>query len=229
MNEEITRTWKKRPSEIRGYNRAYYINTIDRDYIRVDYSLKDKKIRLYIELSSEGGNSYYSVIENGSITIERSISTGRSFGFEKKFRDKADIINSLPNEDVLKLFNSLYGISVKKAKQVEKTKKKNLDATKKKYFLQKTNPYKKNIVESKVSSSISFIDFIDLIIGGIVLFLVFLYNDYSFVEPGVVAAFYGMIVGFFDMFVREREPIFSKILLFLFVGVSLYVYGYFIQ
>ena len=52
-------TWKKRPSEIRGYQRTYYITTEDGDYLRLDYSLKEKRVRLYMEIDSEGGNAYY--------------------------------------------------------------------------------------------------------------------------------------------------------------------------
>ena len=45
--------WKRRPSEIKGYQKAYYINDSDGSYLRVDYHLKEKKLRLYLEDASE--------------------------------------------------------------------------------------------------------------------------------------------------------------------------------
>ncbi len=224
---DTSRTWKKRPSEIRGYSRAYYINTSDRDYIRVDYSLRENKLRFYVEVSGEGGNSYYSVIENGSVTIERSVATGRTFGFEKKFQEYADIVNTLPNNEVLDLFNSHYGIVKNSSEKKEKKKKSSLEDTKKKYFAQEKNPYERVSVSPERKSSYAFVDVFDFIIGVAIVLAVFWYSDYSYIMPGVVAAFFGMFSGFFDMFFREREPVFTKILLFLASGVALYVYGYF--
>ena len=69
--------WKRRPSEIRGYQKAFYINGTDGSYVRVDYNLKDKKIRLYVEDASEGGIAYYSVISKGNIEVEKNLATGR--------------------------------------------------------------------------------------------------------------------------------------------------------
>jgi hypothetical protein len=112
--------WKKRPSEIRGYQRTFYITSDEGDYLRVDYNLKEKRVRLYIEIDAEGGNAYYSVITNGKVTAERSISTGRSYGFSDKFRERADVFSTLPNNPVLKLINRNYGIQ--RAKAIEKEK-----------------------------------------------------------------------------------------------------------
>ena len=78
--ESDQQSWKKRPSEIRGYQRTYYMNSPDGDYLRVDYNLKEKKVRLYVEVEGEGGNAYYAVITNGKITAERSVSSGRNYG-----------------------------------------------------------------------------------------------------------------------------------------------------
>ena len=115
-------TWKKRPSEIRGYQRTFYINSENGDYLRVDYNLKEKRVRLYMELEEEGGNAYYSVITDGKITAERSVSTGRNFGFTEKFRERSAIYSTIPNNQVLKLVNRNYGIQRGKVQEKEKPK-----------------------------------------------------------------------------------------------------------
>ena len=69
--------WKRRPSEIRGYNRVIYTTTERGDYLRVDYNLKDKKVRLYLEDAEEGGKLRSPSMERGSISsISNAIAVG---------------------------------------------------------------------------------------------------------------------------------------------------------
>jgi len=172
-------TWKKRPSEIRGYQRTFYITSEDGDYIRVDYNLKDKRVRLYVEIEEEGGNAYYSVITDGKITAERSVSTGRSFGFTEKFRERAMIFSTLPNSQVLKLINRNYGIQRGKAVEKEKPqteKEKLLKETKQRYF--KPEFYQAGEDEGRaggrISKTLGLVDLIDFMIGLLIAGSVFL-------------------------------------------------------
>ncbi len=112
--------WKRRPSEIRGYRQTLYLTDDNNDYIRVDYNLKEKRIRLYIEVFKEGGSPYYSVIRNGRITAEKSILSGRSFGFTDKFVDRAEIFSSIPNREIIALINGNYGIGAEALKKRKK-------------------------------------------------------------------------------------------------------------
>ena len=43
---------------------------------------------------------------------------------------------------------------------------------------------------------------------------------------GATAAFFGIIIGFVDMFFRGRSPIFTKVIFFLVAGAASYIYGY---
>ena len=76
-SENTQFTWKRRPSEIRGYERAMYTTLENGDYIRVDYNTGEKIVRLYAEVLEEKGASYYAVISNGRVTVEKN-SNGRS-------------------------------------------------------------------------------------------------------------------------------------------------------
>ncbi len=225
-------TWRKRPSEIRGYQRTFYITSEDGDYLRVDYNLKEKRVRLYIEVDEEGGNAYYSVITDGKITAERSVSTGRNFGFTEKFRERASIFSTIPNNQILKLINRNYGIQ--RGKPVEKEKPKTekeklIHETKERYF--KPELYQGGGEEEggrrTLFKTLGLFDLIDFMIGLLIAGSVFLYFGYSYVAMGVAAAFFGIIIGFVDMFFRGRSPVFSKVVFFLFAGAALYIYGYF--
>lgn len=233
-------TWRKRPSEIRGYQRAFYITSEDGDYIRVDYNLKEKRVRLYIEIDAEGGNSYYSVITNGKITAERSVSTGRSYGFSEKFRERAHVFSTLPNNAILKLINRNYGIQratavTEREKEKEKVrvvteKEKRMRETKRRYF--KREFYgadgEEGAYRKRLFKNIGLIDLVDFLVGVLLSALVFIYFKYSYVAVGVTAAFFGIIIGFVDIFFRERSPVFIKVLFFLVAGAISYIYGYFL-
>jgi hypothetical protein len=232
-------SWKKRPSEIRGYQRAFYITSEEGDYLRVDYNLKEKRVRLYIEIDAEGGNAYYSVITNGKITAERSVSTGRSYGFSEKFRERSHVFSTLPNNAILKLINRNYGIQrATAADEKEKEKEKRRPVTEKEKRMQETKRryFKREFYDiegegeagqRKLFKNIGLIDFVDFLVGFLFSALVFLYFRYSYVALGVTAAFFGIIIGFVDIFFRERSPIFVKVLFFLVAGAISYIYGYF--
>lgn len=228
-SSQYQNSWKRRPSEIRGYHRTLYLTSDNNDYLRVDYNLKEKLVRLYIEVDEEGGNSYYSVIRNGKITAEKSVVSGRSFGFADKFRERAEIFSTIPNREVVKLINNKYNIirpGKKKAMPYEK--KKMLDETRKKYFQPIEKTRKKSTENIGLSiNELKFIDLIDVLIGIVISIGIFTILKFDYIALGVVASFYGISIGLIDMAFRGRPPIIIKMILFIIVGVFIYIYGYF--
>ena len=223
--------WKRRPSEIRGYNRAIYANTENGDYIRVDYNLKDGRVRLYLEDGEEGGNPYYSVISDGKITAERNVTTGRSYNLSEKFTRRAEILSTLPNTEVIKLINKNYGVGegFKDAQQRQLERKRELEETRKRYFREHPYIHLKDEQEQVVQRGIGKIqlcDFVDVFIGLTVCFFVYLYGN-SLIAVGIVSAVIGVLVGILDIFFRVREPLIAKNLIFIIAGVASYIYGYY--
>ena len=115
--------WKARRSELMGFQKTYYLSLKDGDYLRVDFNQKDKRIRLYVEVGSEKGTPYYSVIHKGEIVVERCVFTGRSSDFSKVFKDRASVFSTIPNKIVFKLINNNYGISEIESKPKSKSEK----------------------------------------------------------------------------------------------------------
>ncbi len=226
-NEEFT--WKRRPSEIRGYERAMYTTTDDGDYIRVDYNIDEKIVRIYAEVSEDKGASYYAVINKGRVTIEKN-SNGRSTRVSERLAERAKEFSTLPNKDVLKLISGNYGISTslpsgrnrkKDRLQVERQE------VKRKYFKTDDNPYAETDYSSgKAASKIGIVDLFDTLTGVLVTGLFFFIGQYDLTAAGAAAVIWGMLLGVFDILLREREPVFIKILFFLITGTGLYFYSY---
>jgi hypothetical protein len=91
-------SWKKRPSELRGYARTFYVNADNGDYVRIDYNLREKRVRIFLEDHEEGGIGYFSVIEKGTVVNEKNIATGRNTQLNARFSKRADILATLPTK-----------------------------------------------------------------------------------------------------------------------------------
>ncbi len=229
--------WRRRPSEIRGYNRTLYTTTENNEYLRVDFNLQEKRIRLYIEDNEEGGNPYYSVITNGKITVERNATTGRVTDLSQKFSKRADIFSTIPNKDAVRLINNNYniGINVKKSiKRNDREKNREIQLSKDRQQEKKVN-YVPNYAADRERESgprkkvkkFGLVDIIDISIGVLLCTGLYLFN-HNLVALGVLSAFIGIFMGLLDVYYRERQLILLKMLLFLLAGMVFYIYGYYI-
>lgn len=232
-NADPQSPWKRRPSEIRGYQRTLYLTAENDDYVRVDYNLKEKKVRLYVEVSSEGGSPYYSVIKEGKITAERNVLTGRTRGFSGKFIEKAALFSTIPNREVLKLINGQYGIAAalnSRTNQESTDRTKRLKETRRRYFVGEKNPYERSAPGAgSASGGLGFKDLFDFLLGIVLSLGLFFFMGYSFLAMGVTASFYGIAVGIVDLFILERPTSILKVVFFVAAGAISYIYGYFIM
>jgi hypothetical protein len=229
---KIQFSWKRRPSEIRGFERAMYTTLDNGDYIRVDYNLVDNMARVYVEVNGDRASSFYAIINNGRVTLERN-NAGRSTKVAEVLTERASHFSTIPNRDILKIINRNYGIIDPDSKP-EPEKKSGLmtrEQVRQKYFKKDDNPYTNSSARqpaaAAVSARISLIDLVDFVLGLLLSTGAFIIFKNSLLAAGTVAVFWGLILGFLDIMVREKEPFFLKIVIFLFGGAFIYIYGYF--
>ena len=102
------------------------------------------------------------------------------------------------------------------------------EETRKKYFKAGENPYyTRSIDDGKLQSKFKLLDFVDIAIGILLSGIVFIFLKSSYIAAGVVAAFFGIIIGMIDLLIRGRNPVLVKVFLFLVSGMILYIYGYY--
>ena len=231
--KDESHVWKRRSSEIRGYERAIYASLSNGDYLRVDYNLGEKTVRLYAEVVEDHGASYYSVIKNGHIATEKN-SRGKSSNVAERLRERSDEFSTLPNKDVLELINKNYGIFSNNVNNIHEKKSKKeqhqleREEIKRKYFRseKKSSSLGSVIYESIGFKKVGFIDFLDITAGILISAFFFYFNQYNLLTAGAVATIWGIILGVLDIFIRERDPFFLKIFFFLFSGAVIYIYSY---
>ncbi len=229
--DSAERNWKKRSSELSGYRATYYKTNLYNDYIRVDYNLKEKKIRLYVEASSEGGTPYASIIVNGKITSEKNVVSGRSHGFENIFSSRASEFSSVPDPDVVALMAGNYGIrvSASSVRQKKAERRERLEETRKKYFNQLPED-KKRVLGSgtPLFRKMNIPDAVEFILGIACVFLAFYLSGYSYRTAGAVSAVFAMAAGLFDMVIMGRDVNVLCTVFFALAGIAGYVYGTFL-
>jgi hypothetical protein len=110
--------WTRRRSELTGYDFALYCTDSVGDYIRVDFSIPQKKARLTIEDRSE--TRYYSEISDRHILSEKS-TLHKSDKVSVVMKKKSSMFSRIPDIKVLSVIRGCYGIGlVKKGKQPAK-------------------------------------------------------------------------------------------------------------
>ena len=226
---ETQQSWKRRSSEIRGFERAMYVTLGNGDYLRVDYNLGESVVRVYAEVVADQGVSYYSIIKNGRVNVEKN-STGKSAKVAERLKERADDFSTLPNVEVLRLINNNYGISSNNISE-KKSKKEQLaierEEVKRRYFGPEDQISARNSIYSKIGlKKVGFIDLLDTVAGMLLAGLFFYLSQYSFQIAGAVAALWGIMLGIIDIFLRGRDPFFLKILFFLISGTGIYIYNY---
>lgn len=224
-------SWKRRPSEIKGFDRAMYTTLDNGDYIRIDYNIVDNMARVYVEIDGDRTSPYYAIINKGRVTLERN-NAGRSSKVAEIISARASQFSSIPNKEILKIVNRNYGI-IDSSEPVPENKadrgQVTRDQIRKKYFKNDANPYEQESasVKSSFISGFSFVDLIDFVVGIVLIGAAFFFSQYSLLTVGTVAILWGLVLGFLDIVLRNREPVFTKIIFFLFGGAFVYIYGYF--
>jgi hypothetical protein len=119
MKNVKTVHWTRRRSELSGYENALYCTDNAGDYIRVDFSIPQKKARLTVEDRSE--TRYHSEILDRKVLSEKS-TLRTSDKVPAVMKKKSSNFSRIPDLKVLAIIRGCYGIG--QAKQGKKSLKK---------------------------------------------------------------------------------------------------------
>ena len=201
--------WKKRPSELKGFDATYYQNHALKDYLRLDYAVPENRVRLYVEIKGQASDSFCVEILNGEIIARSSSGRIRPAEVDLVFQQRMKSFNTIPLKKALAEIKKVFkqeSLKVKKAPA-------SLPQAEEKFSL------------NKLLVQYSIADLFDFILGTILTASAFYFIDMNYTLAGIVSALFGISTGAVDILIRHRKPLFSKILIFLFSGMILYVYG----
>jgi hypothetical protein len=229
------RLWKRSRPITQGYQKAYQAKTPSGDFLQVEFSFHDGLVKLQVDPADEKGATYTSTIKKGTIIRERDVLNGFNFPLRKKFLPYKSIFSCLPDEDILEYIGGIYDISRiplfkyrenynevdSSDYEIYKAPVKSFSQKLKEYFygtdrsLFSWKRFKERVVDDIHDSVLGFS------IAGVLYFHFF---DYMILGWGL--AFLGIFFGGLDWILRNRDPMISKVLIFLLTGSYFFYTGY---
>ncbi|TGK00436.1 MULTISPECIES: hypothetical protein [Leptospira] len=231
----LRRWWKPEFPPAKGYTKSYQAKTPDGDILQADFHFHDRKIRLTLEAAGENGRIYVSTIRDGSILKETDLTTGRSYPLYSRFAPFRDLLSSLPDKDALQILGGAYGVSPEPLGGPERRTLKPWEISTKydhifgidrnprswKRFFQRE---KKEPLWTRIKRRI-WGDLQDYSLGlASALGIWYAYMDFYLL--GFSLAVFGLLFGGLDWILRKRDPLFSKVVIFLGSGSYFYYYGF---
>ncbi|MCS7205887.1 MAG: hypothetical protein NZ853_09325 [Leptospiraceae bacterium] len=227
--------WKrKKPSK--SYHRAYEAILTDGTKFELEYNFIKEIVKIEYFPSNEQKH-YIILIQRGSILQERDFQTQRPVSLFSKITTYRNYFSYLYDEQVLKAIGGCYDIPTISLHPQASSDFKDLQFPKKKLFSKK-----------------KFIDFIkrytaekeekqknlkglkkalyrmpgDLFDGFVifVLFYFFLMGELTSFLFSFLSIFYSILSGFFDIYIRRRNPLLVKTLILLFPGILIFWFQY---
>jgi len=225
-----------------GFQRSFTAETPLGDIIQADLNFHDKLLKLTLEISRERGKTYTASIKNGSILKEKDITSGRNLPLYNKIYPYKDLISCIPDTDFLEAVSGAYDIYKPNfPEQFEygrvdsiSTKYDHIFGIKRETYLQKFfREWKENRIRIKKAKGPlwqrikrrSLGELHDLILGTSLSTAIY-YHYFDYVILGLMLGTMGVVTGGMDWWLRKRDPLLTKVLLFLIAGSYFFYNGY---
>ncbi len=233
--EFLFHLWKKKkPSE--NYHRSYYAKFPDGTDCTIEYNFLREVVKIELHFI-EDSRDYCILIQRGSIVKEREIQSNRPVSLFKRMQKYKDYFSYLVDEQILKTIGGNYNIS-EKSNHPQATSDFSFLQLNKKIFIKpkrifdqiKIYFYQKEKKQKQLKGLQKFYnrmlgDLFDLFV--VILFFYFFWiGKLSSYALSFLCILYSIMSGFFDSFIRRRNPLLLKSLLFFFAGVLIIWFQY---
>ncbi len=224
---EVFRSWWKRNrSPNKGFSKSYRAVSPLGDIFQVDYNFHENLVKLSLSLASEKSKSYITTIKNGTIIREKDSLNGTSKSLKKKFVPFKNIFSSIPDKDILSLLIGIYEISDIQPDLDHSEKIAAIPSFDKDSVEKKTLSFREKLSKQYASLKLRVLDdFYDSILGISICLAIYLHY-FDFVLLGFALGFMGLFFGSIDWIIRNRNPLFLKVISFLFTGGYYFYTGY---
>lgn len=219
-----------------GYQKAYVAKTPEGDILRADYNFRDNLVRLEIKPASEEVKTYVSVIKKGTSIREQEITANKNLSLKKKISAFKHILSCIPDDDLLNSLGGKYGISRSSLGREESDKTTDSSgeySTKisipgESFFERLKRPRRpkkprlplKQRIKQRIWSELH-----DGVLGITTAILVYQYF-FDYIILGFALAALGFLFGGMDWLYRKRNPLLSKVLIFVVIGSYFFYTGY---
>lgn len=233
--EAYRKWWKKGKSSLKGFHKSYRAETPVGDVLQADFNYHERLVRLFIEVSKERGRAYTANVKQGSIIREKDITTGRTTSIKGRIHPFRHIFSCIPDDDLLESLGGAYEISrVSLGKPVytsEPSEKfENFEFAKKESFFERLERKRLARIEKYGTLWQRFKkrfwgDLHDFVLGSSLGVAIY-YHFFDFIILGATLAGFGFFFGGLDWIIRNRDPLMTKVFLFMGIGTYFFYTGY---
>lgn len=231
-NLELYRKWwKKKRSNLSGFQKCYIAETPNGEKLRADYNSKESLVKLSLELPKKRG-SYSATIKKGVVIREKDDSGRTNVSVRQKFIPYKDIFSSLPNDDLLRTIGGVFDISTVSLgkREVDKANAEEKESIQFESFLDRLlrkrqeRIAKYGTVRQRIKRRF-WGDFHDAVIGTSLGTCIY-YHFFDYFILGLSLISLGVAFGGLDWFLRDRDPLITKTIIFLLIGSYFFYTGY---
>ncbi len=236
-NFELYRKWwKKKRSNLSGFQKCYIAEAPNGEKLRADYNFHDSLVILSLELPGKKG-SYSATVKKGVVIREKDDSGRINVSVKNRFIPYKDVFSCLPNDDLLKAVDGVFGISAVSLgrKEIDKTFDKTGEYSLKEsiqfesFFERLARKRQERIakygtIKQRVKKRF-WGDFHDAVIGTSLGSCIY-FHFFDYYILGLTLIFLGVAFGGLDWLLRDRKPLITKILIFQIIGTYFFYTGY---
>ncbi len=220
-------SWKRNKTLPKGFSKSFRSTTPTGDELQVDFNFHENLVRLGLTISFEKGRNYTTTIKNGTIIRERDVLNGVNTSLKKKFIPFKEIFSAIPDEDILETIGGVYDINKTPMLKYENEDSENQISTSKSIETVKIKPTLKEKLNSLYKNlKLRILDDIYDTLLGVSLCTAIYLHFFDMVVLGFALGFMGVFFGVLDWMFRNRNPMFIKVISFLFSGGYYFYLGY---
>ena len=243
--EKYRQWWKKQAPGSPGFQRSYSAETPLGDILQVDFNFHESLVKIQLEVSRERGKTYVATVKNGSIIKEKDVTSARNLPLYNKIYPYKDLLSCLPDKDLLESLSGAYDVYIPDFPKEEREKPADFNefvSTKydhifgirretwlQKYFRRRREEKERiRLLRDPLRQRIRrrfFGEVSDLILGSAISFLVYNYY-FDFILTGLMLGIMGFFTGGLDWWIRKRDPLLTKVMLFILAGSWFFYNGY---
>lgn len=217
--------WKRNKTLPKGFSKSFRSTTNSGDELQVDYNFHENLVRLGLTVSFEKGKNYTTTIKNGTIIRERDVANGINTSLKKKFIPFKEIFSAIPDDDILETIGGVYDIR-KAPLQKYENEDREFSETKSIETVEIKPSLKTKFQKFYKSLKLRILDDVYDTLLGISLCVAIYLHFFDMIILGFALGFMGIFFGALDWLFRNRNPMFLKVISFLFSGGYYFYLGY---
>ena len=199
-----------------SYPEKYELKTDEENRFYVQFDRKKGLVRLQVHTSKN--QRWESVISNGVVISEKDLTTNRSKYLEEELTAFNSYLSSIPDPDILDILHNNYGVNKSGNYHIIHHTPFNIHISDLKSPKDLFQKIQKKLFKGKSFFAFKIMDLLELFVIACYCYGVYLIN-LNLLHTGLMAIFVGILVGYSDAFLKNKNTYRIKVFVTLAIGI----------